>query len=457
MAEDFRPHDYQKIGIQHVLANPACGLFLDMGLGKTVITLTAINELMFDRYEISKVLVIAPKRVARDTWPAEIEKWNHTKHLRYSRVLGSSPKPRLRALEKPADIYLINRENVIWLVDLYQEKWPFDMIVIDELSSFKSTSAKRFRELRKVRPLANRVVGLTGTPAPKGLIDLWPQVYLLDRGERLGKTVTSYRNRYFYPGRRNGYVVYDWALKEGAEEAIYEKIGDICISMKSEDWLELPERLDRNIEIELPDKARKQYKRLERDLLLPHADGDITAGSAGILSNKLLQLANGAVYDENGNVREIHDAKLDALEDLVESANGKPVLVAYAYKHDRARIKERFPEARILDTDKDMSDWNKGEIPIALAHPASIGHGLNLQQGGNILIWFGLTWSLELYQQMVKRLHRQGQEKSVLVYHLIVKGTVDEDVMRTISRRDADQDALLEAIKARIDEYRKVG
>lgn len=418
--------------------------------GKTVISLTAINELLYNYFDVSNVLVIAPLRVAQTTWPGEVKKWGHLQHLTLSKVLGSAKERRL-ALNTPADIHIINRENVKWLVEECGKEWPFDMVVIDELSSFKSNKAKRFRALRKVRPRIKRIVGLTGTPAPNGLIDLWPQIYLLDQGERLGKTVTGYRNRYFNPGRRNGYVVYDWVLKPGAEEAIYEKLDDICVSMKSEDWLQMPERIDREVVVRIPEAARARYDQLERDLLLPYESGDVTADNAAVLSNKLLQMANGAVYDENGSTREIHQAKLEALDDILEAANGQPVLVFYNYQHDRDRILKHIPTARVLDTEDDIEKWNQGEIPVMLAHPASAGHGLNLQAGGSVIVWFGLTWSLELYQQANARLYRQGQNKSVIIHHLVAEGTIDEDVMRALEHKDTGQEALLAAVKARIE------
>ena len=450
----YNPHPYQEYATNRILENDAVGLFLDMGLGKTVSTLTAIDQLLYDYFDTQKVLVIAPLRVAQKTWPDEIRKWDHLKHLRISRVLGTE-KQRRAALRDKADIWVINRENVEWLVDLYGKDWPFDLVVIDELSSFKSSKARRFRALRKVRPGIKRIIGLTGTPTPNGLIDLWPQVYLLDQGARLGKTVTGFRDRYFEPGKRNRTVIFNWDPKPGAEEAIYANLSDLCVSMSAADWLDMPERIDREVQVQIPDTVRAKYEQLERDLLLPYVDGDITADTRAILSNKLLQLANGAVYDENGNTHEIHQAKLEALDDILEAANGQPVLVFYAYKHDRDRIKEHIKSARQLDTESDIDEWNRGKIPVLLAHPASAGHGLNLQTGGNIIVWFGLTWSLELYQQANARLHRQGQEKSVIIHHLIAEGTIDEDVMKALAGKDVSQKALLEAVKARIDRYRE--
>jgi len=401
--------------------------------------------------------VIAPLRVAQSTWSGEIEKWDHLQGLRLAKVLGSE-KQRIGALHHPADIYIINRENTEWLVDYYGRKWPFDMVIIDELSSFKNPRSKRFRALRKVRPLIKRIVGLTGTPAPNGLMDLWSQIYLLDQGERLGKTLTGYRNRYFDPGRRNQNIVFEWIPKPFAEEAIYEKISDICVSMKAEDWLQLPGRIDNVLEIELPEKAKSQYKQLEKDLILPLVDSDVTAANAAVLANKLLQMANGAIYDEFGEAKEIHSAKLDALEEVVEAANGKPVMVAYAYKHDLGRIRKRLKKynPRTLDSDQDVQDWNAGKIQVLLLHPASGGHGLNLQTGGNIIVWFGLTWSLEYYQQTRARLYRQGQTERVIIHHIVAKGTMDENVLKVLTGKAATQNDLMEAVKARIEQYKGV-
>lgn len=454
---NFIPHNYQEFSINKIVNNKEAGLFLDMGMGKTISTLTAVADLMHDYFDVQRTLVIAPLRVAKHTWTDEIEKWEHISYLKTSQILGTE-KQRLAALKKKADIYLINRENVVWLVEHFKGKWPFDMVVIDELSSFKSSKSKRFRALRKVRPLIKRVVGLTGTPAPNGLIDLWPQMYLLDRGERLGTTITGFRNRYFVPGAGDPskHVVYDWIPKKEAEENIYKKIEDICVSMKSIDYLDLPERLDHTVNVELSDKARKKYEQLERDLLLPFVDGDVVADTAAVLSNKLLQLANGAIYDEDKDVKFIHDEKLDALEELIEQANGKPVLVFYNFKHDLDRIQKRFKEAVKLETDADFKKWNKGEIPILLTHPASAGHGLNMQDGGNTIIWFGLTWSLELYQQANARLHRQGQKSSVNIFHLIVEDSIDEKVMKALKNKTTNQDELMEAVKARLGKYKEL-
>jgi SNF2 family DNA or RNA helicase len=450
----FVPHKYQEYAIERIIDTPAIGLFLEMGLGKTVITLTALDQLKYDYFDANKILVIAPLRVAEDTWSRESQKWDHLKHLRISKILGDR-KQREKALQADADLYIINRENVEWLVSTTGNKWPFDTVIVDELSSFKSHSAKRFRALRRVRPLINRIIGLTGTPAPNGLMDLWSQVYLLDQGERLGKTITGYRDRYFIAGARSGHVVYDWKQKKESEEAVYSKISDICISMKSEDWLDMPERIDRIVPVKLDATSREKYRQLERDMLLPMVDADIVANTAAVLSNKLLQLANGAAYDECKGVREIHSAKLDALEDILEATNGHPILLFYSYKHDLDRVRFRFKQTKILrkgaEGVKDIADWNAGKIPLLAVHPASAGHGLNLQDGGNTIVWFGLTWSLELYQQAIARLLRQGQKKNVIVHHLVAEGTMDEDVMAALEDKAAGQEALMTAVKARIE------
>jgi len=426
-------------------------------IGKTISTLTAVDELLF-LGDVNKVLVIAPLRVAEDTWSTEVQKWDHLKNLKISKVLGT-PKQRIKAIETKADIYVTNRENVDWLVKQYFYEWPFDMCVIDELSSFKSSKAKRFRSLRKVRPYFKRIVGLTGTPAPNSLIDLWPQLYLLDGGKRLGKTISGYRDQYFKAGNRNQYVVYNWNLKEDAEDVIHKKIGDICISMMSKDYLDLPERIDNLIEINLPEAAACKYKKLEKDLVLEIGEDDITAANAAVLTNKLLQMSNGAIYSEDKQVVEIHEEKLKALLEIIEAANGRSVLVFYSYKHDFNRIMNFLEMNKLkgkkLEDSEDIKSWNNGEIPILLVHPASAGHGLNLQYGGNIIVWFGLTWSLELYQQANARLYRQGQTKTVIVHHLICNGTVDEDVMKALGNKEINQNMLLEAVKARIKNYKE--
>lgn len=450
----FNPWNYQQYSINHIIDHKASGLFLDMGMGKTVSTLTAIDNLIF-LGEVNKVLVIAPLRVAEDTWSTEVDKWDHLKHIRISKILGTK-KQREEALNKNADIYVTNRENVDWLVNECFDSWIWDMVVIDELSSFKSSKAKRFRALKKVRPYFKRIVGLTGTPAPNSLIDLWPQIYLLDGGQRLGKTITGFKDRYFNPGRRNGYVVYNWELKEGAEEAIQNKISDICISMKADDYLDLPERIDNRVEINLSKKALDTYKQLEKELVIEIEEEDITAANAAVLTNKLLQMANGAIYSESKEVVNIHDEKIEKLEEIIDTSNGKTVLVFYNFKHDYNRISEMLTKKKInhqtLNTSEDIKKWNNGEMQVALLHPASAGHGLNLQYGGNIIVWFGLTWSLELYQQANARLHRQGQKETVIIHHLIAKGTVDEDVMNALANKEINQDMLLEAVKARLGE-----
>ena len=447
----YRPHEYQKVAEEKIIELPAVGLFLDMGLGKTVITLSAINRLMYEMFAVQRVLVIAPKRVAEDTWGRESEKWDHLRHLKISKILGGREQ-RLHALENDADIYIINRENVKWLVDQCQTKrrWPFDMVVIDELSSFKSSKSQRFRALKKATPLIKRIVGLTGTPTPNGLLDLWPQIYLLDRGERLGKTISGYRERYFLPRQRNGYTVFNWELKEGADRAIHEKIKDICISMSAEDYLELPERMNNVINVRLSDQEMKIYRTMEKEQILTLEDSDIVALSAGTVAGKLLQMANGAVYDQEGGYRIIHDRKLEALEEIIDTTD-EPVLVFYNFQHDYDRLAERlqkyFPKS--LDTADDIQDWNGGKIRILLAHPASVGHGLNIQDGGRTIIWFGLTWSLELYQQANARLYRQGQRKNVIIHHLVAAGTIDEQVMAALEKKDTGQKALLDALKSR--------
>ena len=446
----YQPHDYQTRATQLVIDKPKIGLFLDMGLGKTVITMTAIQELMYDRFEISRVLVIAPKRVAEDTWTREHAKWDHLKDLRISKVLGNEQQ-RIRALRAEADIYVIGRDNVIWLINYYQglrKGWPFDMIVIDELSSFKNPQAKRFRALKKAMPSVSRVVGLTGTPSPNGLMDLWAEVYLLDQGERLGNTLGAYRERYFRPGARNGYVVYKWEPFRNAQKEIEDKISDICISMSAADYLKLPKRIDNVIPVRLSPDEMEAYKRMERDQLLQIEDDDIAALNAAAVMTKLLQIANGSVYTNEGKVVKIHEAKLEALAEIVDTTDS-PVLVFYSYKHDLAAIQGKIKGARILENEKDISDWNAGRVQVLLAHPASVGYGLNLQEGGHVIVWYGLTWSLELYQQANARLYRQGQEKPVIIHHLIAEGTADEEVMAALQNKDTSQAALLAALKER--------
>lgn len=443
----YNPHNYQEYAKDFILANPVCCLMLDMGLGKTIITLTALWLLALDYFDIGKILVIAPKRVAEDTWPKELSKWEHLIGLSYSLVLGSQ-KQRKDALSKKAFVYIINRENVTWLVE--NHSWDFDTVVIDELSSFKSNKAQRFKALKKVRPKIQRVIGLTGTPTPNSLLDLWPQMYLLDVGERLGRFIGGYRDRFFKPDKRNREIIYSYKPRDGAEEKIYELISDICISMKAVDFLKMPEKISNRIEVSMDQKERKLYDSFQRDMCVKLGDEELDAINAAGLSNKLLQMANGAVYGEEEKVLSIHDRKIDALEDLIEAANGNPLLVAYWYKHDLARIRERF-DIRTIDTAKDIDDWNAGEIPVALIHPASAGHGLNLQEGGSTIVWFGLTWSLELYQQLNARLWRQGQKKTVVIQHILTKGTHDEDVMKALETKDYRQLALIDAVKARLE------
>lgn len=445
----FIPHDYQKRAIALTVEKPNIGLLLEMGLGKTVITMTAIQELMYDYFDVSRVLIIAPKRVAEDTWTREHEKWDHLKDLRISKVLGTEQQ-RILALRTEADIYVIGRDNVKWLVETYQrrKKWPFDMIVVDELSSFKNPQAQRFRALRKVLPHTKRVVGLTGTPSPNGLMDLWAEIYLLDRGERLGGTIGAYREAYFRPGARNGYTTYKWEPIRGAQEIIEKKISDICISMSAADYLQLPKRIDNVIRVKLSTAEMAAYRRMEEEQLLRIDDEDIAALNAAAVMGKLLQIANGSVYSVDNVPVKIHEAKLDALSEIVDTTDS-PVLVFYSYKHDLSAIQGKIPEARTLETEKDIADWNAGKIKVLLAHPASVGYGLNLQEGGHTIVWYGLTWSLELYQQANARLHRQGQEKPVIIHHLIATGTVDEQVMRALQSKDVTQASLMRALKER--------
>ena len=444
---EFKAHEYQKRMIDRVVGMDHVGLFLDMGLGKTVITLTAIEELMYDYFEVSRVLVIAPKRVAQDTWSREHQKWDHLKDLRVSVVTGT-PAQRKKALAADADVYVIGRDNVVWLTEILPE-WPFDMVVIDELSSFKSNQAKRFKHLRRVLPRSRRVVGLTGTPSPNSLMDLWAELYLLDRGERLGKTIGCYREEYFRPGKTDGHVIYSWEPRKGAREKIEKLISDICVSMSADDYLTLPERIDIEVPVTLSAQDKAMYDQMEHDQVLPVDDEhSIVALNAAGVMNKLLQMANGAVYDDEGNVIRLHEAKLEALEEIIDTA-GEPVLVFYSFKHDKTAIEQRIKGVREIQSPKDIADWNAGKIPVLLAHPASVGYGLNLQDGGHVIVWYGLTWSLEQYQQANARLYRQGQQKPVIVHHLIAEGTVDEQVMRALKHKDTSQSALLAALKDR--------
>ena len=463
----YKPHEYQSYATEFILSYPISAVFLEMGLGKSVITLSAIFDLCLDKsvitlsaifdlcldsFLVCKVLVIAPLRVARDTWPAEINKWDHLKGLSYSVAVGTE-KERIDALKKQSTLYIINRENVNWLVHKSGIPFHFDMVVIDELSSFKSYGAKRFKSLLKVRPSIKRIVGLTGTPSSNGLMDLWAEFGILDLGQRLGRYISHYRNTYFKPDKRNAQIIFSYKPLQVAEEEIYKQISDITISMKSTDYLKMPEYVSNEVFVTLSDKEWKVYSEFKEEMVANLGDEEIDAVNAAVLSGKLLQMANGAVYDSGNKSHVIHDKKLDALEDLIEGANGKPVLVAYWYKHDLERIKERFP-VRQIQSSKDIEDWNDGKIPIAVIHPASAGHGLNLQSGGSTLIWFGLTWSLELYQQTNARLYRQGQKDTVIVHHIITKNTIDEDVLLALTKKEKTQDALIDAVKANLEVMR---
>lgn len=444
----FKPHRYQREALQFLIDNPAAGLFQDMGMGKTVTVLSYLDVLKNDYLELGKCLIIAPKRVAEDTWPTEIRKWKHLENLSFIEIRGT-PKQRQEALTRDADLYIITRDLIAWLVDYLNTDWMFDTVILDELSSFKSHQSQRFKKLRTVRPRINRIVGLTGTPAPNGYMDLWSQIFLLDRGERLGKTITEFRRNYFHAWLRPSFTEYE--IKEGAQTIIDKQIEDICLSMKAQDYLPMkePTYIDRVVDLSV--KERRIYNKMERDALIElEGEGVITALSAAAVSNKLLQLANGAIYDENKKAIEIHDKKLQTLEELIEEAKGEPVLVFYSYKSDVARIQARIPEARKLETEKDISDWNAQKIPVMVAHPASAGHGLNLQQGGSIIIWFGLPWSLELYLQANARLFRQGQTKAVRIYHLITNDTMDGEVIKALQVKNTTQEQLLNSLKARL-------
>ena len=447
----FIPHDYQKMAIQKVLDTPRVGLFLDMGLGKTVITLTAINELMYWNFEITKVLVIAPLRVAEDTWSRECQKWEHLKHIKIVKVLGKVTQ-REEALCDNGDVYIINRENIVWLVKEMSKKgnnWYFDMVVIDELSSFKSPKSQRFKALKKYMPLSKRVVGLTGTPAPNGFMDLWSQLYLIDGGERLGRTITSYREKYFMPNQRNATTIFNYTIKKGAENAIKQQISDICVSMQAKDWLKLPTRMDLIEAVTFSECERKQYELFEKESYLQFLEQEITANTATALTNKLLQYCNGAVYTQDGSSVKTNSKKLERLEEIVDTANGQPILCFYNFRFDCDSIIKKFPFAVKLEGENDIKNWNDGNIPLLLVHPKSAGHGLNLQQGGNIIVWFGLNWSLELYQQANARLHRQGQQKAVIIHHLIVEGTIEERVFQSLQKKENVQEGLLQALKVK--------
>jgi SNF2 family DNA or RNA helicase len=452
----FNPHPYQDFAIQHILNNPAAGIFLDMGLGKTACVLTAVNELIYDRFEIEKVLIVAPKRVAEDTWPSEIAKWEHLQGLKFSMVLGAE-RQRKEALKRKADVYVINRENVAWLVGYLGGTFPFDTLVIDELSSFKSPKAVRFKALKMVRPRLKRVIGMTGTPSPNGLIDLWSQMYLLDMGERLGKNITGYRRDYFIPGRSNGQIIFDYKPQKNAQNLIYSRISDICISMKAKDYLTLPKCVFHTFKVKLSDAELNRYYEFEKKSVLALEDtDDISAVNAAALSNKLQQFANGAVYDEDRNVHEVHTAKLEALEEIMESLNGQSALIAYNFKHDLRRITRTLKKYSPvqLSGSEDIAKWNRGEIQAYLAHPASAGHGLNLQQGGHNIVWFGPSWSLELYMQFNARLDRQGQTMPVVITRIVVEGTIDERIIAALESKKSGQDALMNAVKAIIRKYK---
>lgn len=445
----YKPHSYQEYAIRYIETHPISALLIDMGLGKTSITLTAIRNLLFDSFEVCKVLVIAPLRVAKNTWTDEIKKWEHLSTLTYSLIIGNENE-RLSALNEQTDIYIINRENVDWLVNKSGYKFDFDMVVIDELSSFKNHQSKRFKSLMKVRPLVKRIVGLTGTPSSNGLMDLFAEFKILDMGKRLGYFIGQYRNTYFKPDKMNGPIVYSYKPLPNAENAIYEKISDITVSMKANEYLKMPELLTSNYVVELSNSEKKQYDKMKKSLVLEITDGEITTSNAASLSNKLCQLSNGAIYDDEQNIVEFHDRKLETLEDIIESMNGKPLLIAYWYRHDLERIKSRF-SVREIKTSEDISDWNDGKIPVALIHPASAGHGLNLQNGGSTLVWFGLTWSLELYQQTNARLYRQGQKNAVVIQHIITKGTIDEQILKALQKKNKTQADLIDAVRANLE------
>ena len=447
----YVPHKYQTFATEFIETHEQCVLMLDMGLGKTVCSLTAINNLIYDYFAVRKVLIIAPLRVARDTWPAEIRKWDHLKHLTFSVVLGTVAE-RKAALFRKANVYLINRENISWLIEDSGFSFDFDMIVIDELSSFKSHQAKRFKSLLKARPKVSRIVGLTGTPSSNGLMDLWAEYKLIDHGQRLGRFISHYRDMFFVPDKRNMQVIFSYKPRDGAEAEIHRRITDITISMKSLDYLEMPKLINNYISVELSCAEKAKYQTLKKQMVLELGDKEIDAVNAAALSNKLLQLANGAIYYEDKKYLEVHSRKLDALEDLIEAANGKPVMVAYWFKHDLERIKKRFPQARDLKSSQDITDWNDGKIPVALIHSFSAGHGLNLQAGGSTLIWFGLTWSLELYQQTNARLYRQGQTSTVIIHHILCRDTIDEQVIQALQRKDGIQASLIDAVKANLEE-----
>lgn len=448
-------HNYQVVAKDFIIGHPHAAVILDMGMGKTATTLSAVNELMFDRFEVTKVLVIAPLRVANTVWSDEIEQWTELSHLRYSKIVGT-PKQRKVALQKDADIYIVNRENLPWLVEQCSPYFKWDMVVIDELSSFKSWQSKRFKAFMAMRPYMKRIVGLTGTPSSNGLMDLFAEFKVIDGGERLGRFIGEFRSRYFEEGRRNGNIVYEYIPMDYAECQIQDKISDITISMKALDYLDMPELISTKKLVRMSEKEKEKYSQFKKEYVLSELDGlEVTAANAASLTNKLVQLSNGAVYSDDHTVVALHEQKLDALEDILESANGEPVLVAYWFKHDLARIIGRLEKlkvkSRVLKTEEDIREWNKGNVPVGLLHPAGAGHGLNLQKGGHHLVWFGLTWSLELYQQTNARLWRQGQEaETVVIQHIVTEGTIDEEILKALENKDAQQERLIEAVKAQV-------
>ena len=449
----FIPHEYQQRAIDKIMTTPAVGLFLEMGLGKTVVSLTAAARLIYEEFDVSRVLVIAPLKVAEDTWSREGSKWDHLRELKIAKILGTAEQRR-RAADSEADVYVVNRENVVWLTRYYPaSRWRWDMVIIDELSSFKSNQAERFKALRRVRPFIRRVVGLTGTPNPNGYMDLWAEIFLLDQGERLERTIGRYRQLYFRPGKGNGYVTYEWRLLPEADKLIQKKIADITVSMRAEDYLQLPERIENEVRVALPPEARATYKQMEREHLLELAGVEITAANAAAVMGKLLQLSGGAVYEDGGGFVEFHDEKIKALRDIIDTAGG-PVLVFYGFRHERARLLKALAKLkpRELKAEGDIDEWNAGAIPVLLAHPGSVAYGLNLQAGGHVIVWYSLPWSLELYQQANARLHRQGQTEAVVVNHLIAIGTVDEQVVKSLREKDTGQAALMAALKERIEE-----
>lgn len=449
----YVPHDYQQFAIEFLLKHPVAALFLDMGMGKSSITLTALQHMLTEHFTAVRPLVIAPLRVARDTWPEELHKWDHLQGLTMAVMVGTATERRA-ALHAQADIWIINRENIPWLVKELAGEWPFDTVIIDELSSFKSHQSQRFKALKKVRPHIRRIIGLTGTPAPNSLLDLWAPFRILDGGQRLGTHIGHYRQRYFTPGRRNGHIVYEWRLQPGADDAIYQSINDMTLSMKAIDHLTMPPVTTIDRKVPLPAEVLATYRRLRDDMVTDLDDETIIADSAGVLAGKLQQLASGAIYNDDDGFTEIHDEKLQALDDIIDEAQGQNILVAYWFKHELTRLRERFPHGRLLDADQDMADWKAGRIQLGFIHPASAGHGLNLQSGGHILVWLSPTWSLELYQQTVGRLHRQGQEHPVTVVRILATQTIDTRITAALDNKDVTQSALIAAVKAELGEGR---